>query len=58
MPEKAYALLGQSRSLLALGNLGSEEPLREARRLFSVMGYNAALAETRTLLEETTAPAP
>ena len=57
VPEGAYALLGQGRCLLALGESGAQEPLREARELFGSMGYKPALAETQALLEHTTAPA-
>ena len=55
VPERAYALLGQGRCLLALGRPGAEEPLREARDLFASMGYKPALAETEALLEQTAA---
>jgi hypothetical protein len=57
VPERAYALLGHGRCLLALGHAGAEVPLTEARELFKSMGYRPALAETETLLEQTTAPA-
>jgi hypothetical protein len=50
--ERAYALLGQSRCLHALGRPGAEEPLREARELFASMGYKPALAEAEALLEQ------
>ncbi|HEY2940059.1 MAG TPA: adenylate/guanylate cyclase domain-containing protein [Gaiellaceae bacterium] len=55
LPERAYALLGQGRCLLAISEPGAEEPLREARELFSSMGYKPALAETEALLEQTAA---
>jgi class 3 adenylate cyclase len=55
VPERAYALLGQGRCLLALGDAGAEEPLRQAAELFGSMGYRPALAETEALLEQTTA---
>jgi hypothetical protein len=55
VPERAYALLGQGRCLLALGRPGAEQPLREARGLFAAMGYKPALAETEALLEQTAA---
>jgi tetratricopeptide (TPR) repeat protein len=59
VPERAYALLGQGRCLLALDRPGAEQPLREARDLFAAMGYKPALAETDALLEQTaTAPTP
>ncbi|MBA3381013.1 MAG: hypothetical protein H0T97_03980, partial [Actinobacteria bacterium] len=50
VPERAYALLGQGRSLAALGKPEAEAPLREARELFASMGYKPALAETEALL--------
>ena len=50
VPERAYALLGQGRCRLALGDVGSEAPLTEARDLFASMGYKQpALAETEEL---------
>jgi class 3 adenylate cyclase/tetratricopeptide (TPR) repeat protein len=57
VPERAHALLGQGRCLLALGQpgAGAEEPLREAHDLFASMGYQPALAETEALLEQTAA---
>ena len=57
VPERAYALLGQGRSLAALGQPEAQKPLREARELFASMGYRPALAETDALLERTTAAA-
>ena len=57
MPERAYALLGRGRCLLTLGNHEAKEPLQEAQKLFKSMGYKPALAETHTLLEQTTAAA-
>jgi tetratricopeptide (TPR) repeat protein len=54
VPERAYALLGHGRCLLALGRADAGEPLREARHLFESMGYAPALAETETLLERAT----
>jgi hypothetical protein len=57
VPEHAYALLGQGRCLLALGNPAAEQPLHQAAELFASMGYHPALAETEALLEQTTAPA-
>jgi tetratricopeptide (TPR) repeat protein len=48
--ERAHALLGQGRCLVALGKMEAEAPLREARELFSSMGYEPALAETDALL--------
>jgi hypothetical protein len=57
VPERAYALLGQGRCQLALGESGAVEPLREARALFASMGYMPALAETEALLGESEAAA-
>ena len=53
--ERAYALLGQGRCLVALEDPAAEQPLRQAAELFSSMGYRPALAETEALLEQTTA---
>jgi class 3 adenylate cyclase len=50
VPERAYALLGQSRSLLALGDAGTEVAFANARGLFQSMGYRPALAEIDGLL--------
>jgi hypothetical protein len=55
VPERAYALLGQGRCLLALGNPGAERLLREARDLFASTGYNPALVETELLLGQAAA---
>jgi class 3 adenylate cyclase len=52
VPEHAYALLGQGRSLLALDRPDAEGPLRQARDLFASMGYKPSLAETEELLEQ------
>jgi class 3 adenylate cyclase/tetratricopeptide (TPR) repeat protein len=52
VPERAYALLGQGRSLAALGKPEAKTPLREARELFASMGYKPALTETEALLGE------
>ena len=52
VPERAYALLGQGRCLHALDNADADQPLAEARELFSAMGYAPALAETEALLAE------
>jgi class 3 adenylate cyclase/tetratricopeptide (TPR) repeat protein len=57
IPERAYALLGQGRCLVALGRPAAEAPLAEARELFASMGYEPAGAETEALLGETTAAA-
>jgi class 3 adenylate cyclase len=58
VPERAYALLGQGRCLLAAGQPAAEEPLRTAQDLFASMGYEPALAETEALLEQLRAAAP
>ena len=55
--EHAYALLGQGRCLLALDDPAAQEPLSQARELFTSMGYRPALAETETLLAQTTTAA-
>jgi hypothetical protein len=55
VPERAHALLGQGRCLLALGQTSAQEPLREAGDLFAAMGYRPALAETVALIEQTAA---
>ena len=57
VPERAYALLGQGRCLVALSRPAAEAPLAEARELFASMGYEPAVAETEALLGETTAAA-
>ena len=57
VPERAYALLGQGRSLRELGKPEAAEPLREARALFASMGYEPALAKTEALLGESEAAA-
>jgi tetratricopeptide (TPR) repeat protein len=51
VPERAYALLGEGRCLLALDRPEAMRPLREARGLFAAMGYKPALAEAEALLE-------
>jgi tetratricopeptide (TPR) repeat protein len=55
VPERGYALLGQGRCLLALGDAGAEAQLAEARDLFASLGYKPALAETEAHLHQTTA---
>ena len=55
VPERAYALLGRGRCLVALGDRAAEAPLAEARDLFAPMGYKPALTETEKLLAETVA---
>ncbi len=57
VPERAYALLGRGRCLVALGRPAAEEPLREARELFAPLGYKPALAECEALLGESEAAA-
>jgi class 3 adenylate cyclase/tetratricopeptide (TPR) repeat protein len=54
VPAYAYALLGQGRCLVALGQPAAEGPLTTAWGLFAPMGYKPALAETRALLREGT----
>jgi hypothetical protein len=56
VPELASALLGQGRCLVALGTPGADGPLREARELFTTMGYAPALSETDALLQGAVAP--
>jgi tetratricopeptide (TPR) repeat protein len=51
VPELAYALLGQGRCLVALGTPGADGPVREARELFTAMGYLPAASETDALLQ-------
>jgi class 3 adenylate cyclase len=58
VPERAYALLGHGRSLVAIDDLGAVRPLSEARTLFESMGYEPALREAESLLEQAAAPAP
>jgi class 3 adenylate cyclase/tetratricopeptide (TPR) repeat protein len=55
VPERAYALLGEGRCLIALGRPGAERPLRDARTLFDSMGYKPSVSETDTLLEQAAA---
>jgi hypothetical protein len=55
VPERAHALMGQGRCLLALGRLGAQRPLGEARDLFASMSYKPALADANALLEQTAA---
>jgi hypothetical protein len=56
--EHAYALLGQGRCLVALGDPSAEQSLRQAADLFTSMGYKPALAETERLLARVATPAP
>ena len=55
VPERAYALLGRGRCLLALADPAAEQPLRQAAELFDSMSYRPALAETEALIAQTTA---
>jgi class 3 adenylate cyclase/tetratricopeptide (TPR) repeat protein len=55
--ERAYALLGQGRSLRVLSDPAAEHPLAEAHELFASMGYKPALAETEALRRESQAAA-
>ena len=57
VPERAYALLGQGRSLAAQGQAEAHEPLRAARELFTSIGYKPARAECEALLGEDEAAA-
>jgi class 3 adenylate cyclase/tetratricopeptide (TPR) repeat protein len=57
LPELASALLGEGRCLVALGTPGADGPLREARELFTTMGYAPALSETDALLQRAEATA-
>ena len=45
MPELAYALLGLGRCLPQLRDDGAKGALREARELFSSLGYGPAMAQ-------------
>jgi predicted ATPase/class 3 adenylate cyclase len=56
-PESAYALLGQGRSLHALGDPDAEQPLRTAHELFASMGYKPALEQTDALVNQAQAAA-
>jgi tetratricopeptide (TPR) repeat protein len=50
VPERAFALLGQGRSLRSIRRPEAEEPLRRACELFASMGYATALLEAESLL--------
>jgi hypothetical protein len=56
--ERAYALLGRGRCVVALADPAAEQPLQEAHKLFTSMGYKPALAETERLLGTIAAPTP
>jgi class 3 adenylate cyclase/tetratricopeptide (TPR) repeat protein len=54
--ERAFALLGQGRCLVALGRPDeATDPLRTARDLFAAMGAQPSVAETDALLQRTAA---
>jgi tetratricopeptide (TPR) repeat protein len=53
--ERAQALLGEGRCLLALGRPGAEQPLREARDIFAGLGARPLVADADALLERTIA---
>jgi class 3 adenylate cyclase/tetratricopeptide (TPR) repeat protein len=57
VPERAFALVGHGRCLIALAQPSAELPLARARELFASMGYKPALAETDELLAESAAQA-
>jgi hypothetical protein len=52
VPERAHALLGQGRCLLALADPAADQPLRQAAELFNSMNYRPALAETEALIDQ------
>jgi len=56
VPERAHALLGEGRCLLALGRPAAE-PLQKARELYAGLGYKPALVETGELLAQVAAAA-
>ena len=53
--ERAYALLGQGRCLVALSRHEAEQPLREALQIFTALGYRPARAETEVLQQQSMA---
>ncbi len=56
VPERAFALLGQGRCLVALGRLTeAPQPLSAARDIFQELQAAPSLAETDALLEQATA---
>jgi class 3 adenylate cyclase/tetratricopeptide (TPR) repeat protein len=55
VPEHAYALLGQGRSLSTLGRSEAMQALRQARALFASMRYDPARRETDSLLDKAAA---
>ncbi len=52
VPEQALALLGWGRCLVALGEPGAQQPLREARALFVEMGARPRINECDTLIAQ------
>jgi class 3 adenylate cyclase/tetratricopeptide (TPR) repeat protein len=57
VPERAYALLGHGRCLIALSKPESDEALLEARTLFASIGYGPALTQANSLLGDSEAAA-
>jgi hypothetical protein len=57
VPERAHALLGHGRCLAALGKPEAGAPLREAREIFSALGFRPAVANTDAVLGQVPAPA-
>jgi tetratricopeptide (TPR) repeat protein len=57
VPELAYALIGQGRSLLALGRPAFAPPLREGREVFARLGARPLLEEPDALLGRAAAAA-
>jgi class 3 adenylate cyclase/tetratricopeptide (TPR) repeat protein len=55
VPERAYALLGLGRCLVRLARPEAEQPLREARAIFTGLGYRPALAQTEALQRDVVA---
>jgi class 3 adenylate cyclase/tetratricopeptide (TPR) repeat protein len=56
VPERAYALLGRGRCLVAATGLPAQVPLTEARDLLADMSYTLALDQTERLLAQAAAP--
>jgi class 3 adenylate cyclase/tetratricopeptide (TPR) repeat protein len=52
LPERAFALLGQGRCLVAVGNTAAARPLREARGLFDSLCVTPEVEETNLLLQQ------
>jgi hypothetical protein len=50
VPERAHALLGRGRCLVALGRPGGREPLRQARQVFAGLRAQPLVAEADALL--------